>query len=39
MLAGKKKAAPLPPEQWPVELPTSGLIEFDTKPVAGTPGE
>lgn len=39
VLAGKKKAGPLPPEQWPVELPISGLIEFDTKPVAAKTGE
>ena len=38
VLAGKKKPAPLPPDQWPIEMPTTGTMEFDTKLTAVKPG-
>ena len=39
MLAGKKRAGPLPPEAWPAEMPMSGKVEFDVKPAASKPGD
>lgn len=39
VLAGKKRAGPLPPETWPAEMPMSGKVEFDVKPAASKPGD
>ncbi|KAA6427569.1 MAG: hypothetical protein FRX49_02232 [Trebouxia sp. A1-2] len=38
-LAGKKRPGPLPPENWPAEIPMTGKVEFDVKAVVTTPGE
>ena len=37
-LAGKKRPGPLPPENWPAEMPMSGKVEFDVKLVVAKPG-
>ena len=38
-LAGKKRPGPLPPENWPAEIPMTGKVEFDVKAVVAKPGE
>ncbi len=38
-LAGKKRPGPLPPENWPAELPMTGKVEFDVKAAVTKPGE